>query len=127
VNQPGSYVDPLLAGLLHCRICDRRIESCWANQRTGYRCRHGHTSATPRPDRPRNAYVREDDILPHLPALAIRLTTPTAGAVPPGTPEARSIADCIENLQRSKLTLTYDPVAQTLTAHTDREEKIFIG
>ncbi|WP_228718513.1 recombinase family protein [Kitasatospora acidiphila] len=118
----------LLAGLLRCRICGRRMESCWANQRPGYRCRHGHTSATPRPDRPRNAYVREDSILPHLAALAIRLTTTTAGAVSPGTAEAPSVADCIGYLRHSNLTLTYDPEAQTLIANTDREgERIFIG
>jgi hypothetical protein len=36
-----------------------------------YRCRHGHTTATrPDPARPGNAYIREDQILPRLPALA---------------------------------------------------------
>jgi hypothetical protein len=40
----------LLAGLLRCGICDRRLESCWANNRPAYRCRHGYTSAvTPDP------------------------------------------------------------------------------
>jgi Recombinase len=45
--------------------------------RTGaaaYRCRHGHASATrPGPGRPKNTYVREDQILPHLAAIAILL------------------------------------------------------
>jgi hypothetical protein len=57
----------LLAGLLRCAIRGRRLKSCWANGRAAYRCRHGHTSAArPDPARPKNLYVREDRILPHL-------------------------------------------------------------
>ncbi|MDH6213185.1 recombinase family protein [Streptomyces pseudovenezuelae] len=63
-----------LAGLLRCGVCGRRMESHWSH-RPAYRCRHGHSSATPPiPRRTPNAYVREDHILPHLPALLIRLT-----------------------------------------------------
>ena len=36
----------LLAGLLACGRCGRRLESAWSNGRPAYRCRHGHTSAT---------------------------------------------------------------------------------
>ncbi|MFC7266085.1 zinc ribbon domain-containing protein [Streptomyces lutosisoli] len=36
----------LLAGLLHCALCERRMDSHGAH-RPAYRCRHGHTSATP--------------------------------------------------------------------------------
>jgi hypothetical protein len=36
----------LLAGLLRCGVSGRRMESCWANNRAAYRCRHGHTSAS---------------------------------------------------------------------------------
>ncbi|MCX2729442.1 recombinase family protein [Saccharopolyspora sp. NFXS83] len=53
----------LLAGLVRCGLCERRMDSHWANDRPGYRCRHGHTSTRHRsPDRPRNLYVREDDL-----------------------------------------------------------------
>jgi site-specific DNA recombinase len=63
-----------LAGLLRCGICKRRLESCWANKRAAYRCRHGYSSAsTPDPARPKNLYIREDRILPHLPALHMLL------------------------------------------------------
>jgi site-specific DNA recombinase len=56
----------LLAGLLACGRCRRRLESAWSNGKPAYRCRHGHISAiTPDPGRPRNTYVREDQILPH--------------------------------------------------------------
>ncbi len=62
----------LLAGLIACGRCGRRLESCWSYGRPAYRCRHGYSSAAvPDPGRPKNAYVREDQILPHLAALAI--------------------------------------------------------
>ncbi len=64
----------LLAGLLACGTCGRRLESAWSNGKPAYRCRHGYTSATrPEPGRPKNTYVREDQILPHLAAAAIIL------------------------------------------------------
>ena len=64
----------LLAGLLACGTCGRRLESAWSNGKPAYRCRHGHASAArPEPGRPKNSYVREDQILPHLAAVAILL------------------------------------------------------
>ena len=60
----------LLAGLLRLRDCGRRLESAWSNGKPAYRCRHGYTSAMrPDPARPKNIYIREDQILPHLAAL----------------------------------------------------------
>jgi site-specific DNA recombinase len=60
-----------LVGLLRCGICGRRAESCWSNNHPAYRCRHGYSSASvPDPARPKNLYIREDRILPHLPALS---------------------------------------------------------
>ena len=89
----------LLAGLITCGRCGRRLESAWSYGRAAYRCRHGHTSATvPDPARPKNAYVREDQILPHLAALAILL----AGDA--GTPARRSRS-------RAKLTGPADTAA----------------
>src|SRR5438132_6733124 len=62
----------LLAGLVACGRCGRRLESDWSNGKPTERCRHGYTSATgPDPGQPKNTYVREDQILPHLAALAI--------------------------------------------------------
>src|SRR5690348_2951034 len=64
----------LLAGLLACGRCGRRLESAWSNGKPAYRCRHDHPSAAhPHLDRPKNTYVREDQILPHLAAMAILL------------------------------------------------------
>jgi len=60
----------LLAGLLTCGRCGRRLESAWSNGRAAYRCRHGYTSATsPNPARSGNTYVREDQVVPHLAAI----------------------------------------------------------
>lgn len=59
-----SYV---LAGLVQCRLCGRRMDSHWVNGRAGYRCRHGYNSSRTRPrDTPRNLYVREDVLLARL-------------------------------------------------------------
>ena len=58
----------LMAGLLICGTCGRRMESAWSRGKPAYRCRHGRTTAAaPGPDRAGNAYVREDRILPSCP------------------------------------------------------------
>jgi site-specific DNA recombinase len=91
-----------------------------------YRCRHGHTSAAaPNPGRPKNAYVREERILPRLPALHLLLT----GTDPAGGRRRRtrrgvdvrrqcSAEDVIAFLREREITLTYDPAAGTLRAGT---------
>src|SRR4029077_4182203 len=49
----------LLAGLLACGLCGRRMESAWSNGKAAYRCRHGRTNAmAPDPSRPKNTYAR---------------------------------------------------------------------
>jgi hypothetical protein len=54
----------LLAGLLSCGVCGRRMESAWSNGKPAYRCRPGRTSAmAPDPALPKNTYVREDKLL----------------------------------------------------------------
>jgi len=125
-----------LAGLLRCGICGRRLESCWANSRAAYRCRHGYSStSTPDPARPKNLYIREDHILPHLPALFIRL----AGTETPaerkrrrtrqGTDVATPVSDAkaISYLRSSQITLTYDPRSETLQADTTEAVTAIIG
>jgi hypothetical protein len=93
--------------------------------RPAYRCRHGHTSVTkPDPGRPKKAYVREDRILAHLPALHLLLSgEPTAerrrrrtrrGT---GTRFQASAGDVIQYLRERQITLTY-PAASTLHAGT---------
>ena len=113
----------LLAGLLVCGTCGRRMESAWSNGRAAYRCRHGHTSAAP-PDlgRPGNAYVREDRALAQLPGLHLLLTRAEGGdgrrrrrtrrgvdARRPASPE-----EAINYLRENELTLTYDQATANL-------------
>ena len=125
----------LLAGLLRCGICGRGLESCWANSRPAYRCRHGYSSAvTPDPARPKNLYVREDHILPHLPALHVR-----TGAQPPAGQRRRrtrrrvqvspavSEQDVIDYLRARQITLTYDPQTKTLQADIPEAPAAAIG
>jgi hypothetical protein len=67
----GTRRTYLLAGLVQCGICGRRLDSHWVNNRPGYRCRHGHTSAhatSDAADRERAVYFREDELLQHIAA-----------------------------------------------------------
>jgi site-specific DNA recombinase len=115
----------LLAGIIVCGTCGRRMESAWSNGKPAYRCRHGHTTASPPdPGRAKNAYVREDRIVAHLPALHLLL----AGAGGSETQRRRrsrrgadarhhaSPEDVIAALRNNDVTLTFDPVAGTLDA-----------
>jgi site-specific DNA recombinase len=114
----------LLSGLLVCGRCGRRMESAWSNDRPAYRCRHGHTTAAVSgPDRPKNAYVREDRILQHLPALHLLLTEPAGGPRRRRTRRGadvrcRAAEDVILYLREQELILAYDPAAGTLCAGT---------
>jgi site-specific DNA recombinase len=90
------------------------MESAWSHGKPAYRCRHGRTTAAPPgPDRPGNAYVREDRIVPRLPAVHLLLTGPDPGArrrrrtrrgvdVPPSA----SAGDVIGYLREHGITLT---------------------
>ena len=114
----------LLAGLLICGTCERRMESAWSNGKAAYRCRHGHTTASaPSPQRPKNAYVREDLIVPHLPALHLLLTGPagrqrrrrTRRGIDVGYQAAEGV---ISYLREQQIILTFDPASGTLHAGT---------
>jgi site-specific DNA recombinase len=125
---PSPRTDPggpgkrryLLAGLLACGVCGRRMESAWSNGKAAYRCRHGHTTASaPSSDRPKNVYVREDRILPHLAALHLLLTEPVGGPRRRRTRRGtdvrhRAAEDVICYLREQQITLTYDPATETL-------------
>jgi hypothetical protein len=119
----------LLAGLLACGLCGRRMESAWSNGKAAYRCRHGRTSAmAPDPSRPKNTYIREDKLLPHLPALHLFLTTPAtrarrrtrAGAHVTGTV---SPGEVIGYLREHEITLTWNPAANALQARIPETAK----
>ena len=109
----------MLAGLIACGRCGRRLESAWSYGRPAYRCRHGYSSATvPDPARPKNAYVREDQILPHLAAMAILLTSDgrVRGSGTGQVTAAAQTAGLIDRLRASGTVLTYDPDTGTIRA-----------
>jgi site-specific DNA recombinase len=119
----------LLAGLLACGLCGRRMESAWSNGKPAYRCRHGRTSAMgPDPARPKNTYVREDKVVPHLAALHLLLTSPAVRA----RRRTRSGADVrstaspgqvIGYLREHEITLTWDPAAAAVQARATETAK----
>ncbi|WP_246102833.1 recombinase zinc beta ribbon domain-containing protein [Streptomyces piniterrae] len=128
-RQPTPCRAYQLAGLLRCGLCGRRMDSCWAGH-AAYLCRHGHSSASPRdPIRPPNAYVREDHILPHLPALLIRLTAtePDDNILEPSHAEPPTEPDAVEHLRTKRITLIFDPTSKTLTTDTPQGVRITIG
>jgi site-specific DNA recombinase len=56
-----------LAGLIHCGVCSRRLDSHWNHGRATYRCRHGHTSTqSPSQSRPKTLYIREDHLVDEI-------------------------------------------------------------
>lgn len=72
-TKDGSPHPYLLAGLVQCQLCGRRMDSHWVHGRAGYRCRHGHTSSRSRRlDELRNVYVREDTLLAELAQYDLR-------------------------------------------------------
>ena len=119
----------LLARLLACGVCGRRMESAWSNGKPAYRCRHGRTSAmTSDPSRPKNVYVREDKLLPHLPAVHLLLTSPAVRARrrTRGGADVRSTAspgEVIGYLREHEITLTWDPAAAALRARATETGK----
>src|SRR6266702_3852496 len=123
----------LLAGLIACGRCGRRLEPAWSYGRPAYRCRHGYSSAAvPDPARPKNAYVREDQILPHLAAIAILLAA-SAGISGPesgGSAQVTGPADgavLIDRLRADGVVLTYDPDGRTLHAGGHDAPPVVIG
>ena len=123
----------LLAGLIACGRCGRRLESCWSNGKHAYRCRHGYSSAAvPDPARPKNAYVREDQILPHLAAIAILLAA-SAGISRPESGRPAQVtgpadgAVLIDRLRADGVVLTYDPDDRTLHAGGHDAPPVVIG
>ncbi|MBE8516199.1 recombinase family protein [Amycolatopsis sp. H6(2020)] len=56
-----------LTRLIHCGVCDRRLDSHWNHGRPTYRCRHGHIS-TQRANqpRPKTLHIREDHLVDEL-------------------------------------------------------------
>jgi hypothetical protein len=81
---------------------------------------HGAVGASrPEPGRPRNTYVREDQIVPHLAAIATLLAGPTGTSARPNRGLAQvtgpaNTAALIDGLRARGVVLTYNPDDRTL-------------
>lgn len=70
LTKDGQTREYALARSVVCGKCGRRMDAHWVHGRPGHRCRHGYTTALPRPSQaPRTVYVREDHLLDALPEL----------------------------------------------------------
>ena len=105
------------------------MESAWSNGKAAYRCRHGRTSAmAPDRARPKNTYVREDKLLPHLPALHLLLTSPAVRArrrTRAGADVRSTVSpgEVIRYLREHEITLTWNPAAAALQARATQTAK----
>ena len=108
----GATHTYVLAGLVQCRLCGRRMDSHWVNGRAGYRCRHGHHSAQTRPaDAPRNLYVREDELLARLGRRLVSGRHGVGGDVEPST-----VDEIVARLRAESTVIVCGRVGWTLAA-----------
>jgi hypothetical protein len=66
-TEDGCLRRYVLAGLVLCEVCGRRLDSHTPKKTPGYRCRHGRGSAqTALPDEPKGIYIAEGRLLVEL-------------------------------------------------------------
>jgi site-specific DNA recombinase len=100
----GTTRKYLLAGLLICRRCGRRMDAHWVNDRPGYRCRHGRTSAKPpTTGHPRTCYRREDILTELAAQVEPHLVAPSAD-------------EMVRHLRANDLTIICDDLHCTLSS-----------
>lgn len=109
--EDGSTRTYLLAGLLRCGLCRRRMDAHWVHDRPGYRCRHGHSSArSADAARPKNLYTREDHALAKLAELRSGLGR--GGS----TPE-----DLAHRLRHDRLVITTNGISWSIEPAEEQE------
>lgn len=115
-TKDGETRQYVLAGLVTCGVCGRRMDAHWVHGRAGYRCRHGYSSAAPRPaDAPRSVYVREDRLLEVLPGLLADRDDIGSGPVPSGP-----APDPVEVLRHRRLQIACTHQGQELWQEAPR-------
>lgn len=66
-RRPRSTPRPyLLRSIIHCGLCERRMQGTWNHGRPHYRCRFPSEYAAATDSHPKSVYVREDEIVPAL-------------------------------------------------------------
>ena len=132
----------LLAGLMHCDICGRRMQGHWNHGRAYYRCKFTEDYPSGDLDHPKNIYVKEDAIVPGLDGWLASLfddehiddtCAVLAGASEPDPAAERresdlraAIADCDRKLANYRTLLDTEDavtVAAEWIADTQRERK----
>ncbi len=89
-----------LKGLVHCGICERRMEGTWNHERPHYRCHFPTEYALAnRIEHPRSVYLREDAVLPSLDSWLAELFEP------------------------SKVQGTIDVLVSSFTSHSTRDDE----
>jgi len=104
------------------------------NGKPAYRCRHGYSSAVVAgPARRGNAYVREEQVLPHLAAIAILLAAPAGHAEAPENGGRAQLAGpdstavLIDRLRAEGTVLTFDPDSRMLRAGGRDAPAVILG
>lgn len=141
-RQPREGREYLLAGLLHCGVCGRRMQGQWNHDRAYYRCRYRDEYPGDDIDHPSSLYVKEAAVIPGLDTwLAAQFDDDhidQTASVLAGTSEAdeeaakretqlrAGIAECDRKLAKYRALLDHDEaieVAAKWIAETQRERK----
>lgn len=110
-----------LRGLVHCGVCERRMQGQWSHERPYYRCRFPNEyGLANKVEHPRNVYVAEDDVLPPIDKWLTKLFAPhrlddTIAAMVQSQPDvdtdpavvaaARMVEECDTKLARYRAAL----------------------
>ena len=132
----------LLAGLMHCDICGRRMQGHWNHGRAYYRCKFTEDYPSGDLHHPKNIYVKEEAVIPGLDGWLASLfddehiddtCAVLAGASEPDSAAEQreadlraAIADCDRKLANYRTLLDTEDavtVAAEWIADTQRERK----
>jgi len=65
-REPAVGRHYLLTGIMHCEICNRRMQGQWNHGRAYYRCKFPADYPDPTGSHPRSVYVKEEAVTPGL-------------------------------------------------------------
>jgi len=140
-RQPAPGRSYVLAGLMCCDVCGRRMQGQWNHGRAYYRCRYRDDYPVGEAEHPKSVYVKEDLVIPHLdewigtlfePDEIDRTCATLSAAGTPGEGQQErldqlkaEIAECDRKLARYQAVLDGDGDIVTVTkwiAETERRK-----
>lgn len=65
-RQPAPGRSYMLAGLMCCDVCGKRMQGQWNHGRAYYRCRYRDDYPVGEAEHPKSVYVKEELVIPHL-------------------------------------------------------------